>query len=61
MLLSTYNPECQATCPKCGFVKCSCIGGNLISHCDKNPDTYHNACGTTWRYYIDKSKKESTY
>jgi len=54
MLISTYNPESKACCPKCGLVNCYNTGGN-IAFGDRYLDFRHDKCGTEWRQYIDKS------
>lgn len=51
MLISFYNPESQAACPKCGFVKCYNLGGNL-AYGEKYLDFLHMDCGTEWRIYL---------
>lgn len=43
MLLSTYNPEAKGTCPKCGFVNCRIVRGNLAIN-PRYMDFYHNEC-----------------
>jgi len=53
MLISTYNPNCQATCPKCGLVKCETTGGN-IAFGERYMDFHHKQCNTNWRIYLDK-------
>jgi hypothetical protein len=48
MIISTYNPEnAQATCPKCGFVKCRIVRGNLAFG-RRYMVFYHEACKTEW-------------
>ena len=55
MLLTTYNPDAQAGCPKCGFVHCTMLGGNL-AFADRYLDFRHDKCGTEWRVYIDSNR-----
>jgi hypothetical protein len=57
MLLSTYNPNSQGTCPKCGFVACRSVGGNLAFG-SRYMDLQHDACGTRWRVFIDEGRVE---
>ena len=56
MLLSTYDPNSQAHCPKCGFVHCLNVGGNLAFG-SRYLDFVHK-CGTKWRRYIDEERTE---
>lgn len=53
MLLSTYNQNCQATCPKCGLVHCLMTGGNLAMF-PRYMDFKHEKCGSEWRHYLDE-------
>ena len=57
MLLATYDPNAQASCPKCGFVHCLNIGGNL-AFSPRYMDFEHEECGTKWRRYIDQDRTE---
>jgi hypothetical protein len=57
MLLSTYDENCEATCPKCGRVHCTLSSGNLTF--GKRYLVFeHEECGTKWRLLIDSGKVE---
>lgn len=57
MLLSTYNPSSQASCPTCNkVVNCDMIGGNL-AFIPRYMDFYHSKCKTKWRVRIDQWDK----
>lgn len=54
MLLTTYNPDSQATCPNCKkHVNCWLTGGNMWSSPRKLELTHE--CGEVWEYYVDLS------
>ena len=57
MLISEYNPDCKATCPKCGYVNCKLEAG-LLAFGKRYIDLYHEKCGTRWRYYIDSQEEK---
>ena len=57
MLISTYNPDSQAQCPKCKkLVHCYLEGGITFGY---NPylELYHQECNTTWKYYLNTGEK----
>jgi len=60
MLIATYDPAAQATCPTCKkVVDCLNTGGLLFGD-SKYMDFSHEQCGTRWRNYIDENRVEIT-
>lgn len=57
MLISTYDPNAEAVCPKCGFVKCMNTYGNLAFP-PRYMDFRHEECGTEWRIHIGEGRVE---
>jgi len=58
-LVTSYNPNSEACCPKCAeIVHCKNIGG-IIFGTNPHLDYRHEKCGTEWRYYIYTQKSET--
>lgn len=56
MILSTYDPNGQASCPTCEKLqKVYITGGLLVGH-DKYMDSRCLTCETHFRIYIDRER-----
>jgi len=54
MMLSTYDPRCQAVCPKCNkLVVAEIQRGNLVFN--QYVIIEHKECGTVWRLDLQLS------
>ena len=59
MLVSTYDPTSEATCPCCKkVVKCYNFGG-ITWGFDPYLDFIHEECGTKWRWHMHTGEVES--
>jgi len=56
MITGIYNPDCKATCPKCGYTDCLLENGFLAGDYSSYIDLYHQKCGTKWRHYVYKNQ-----
>jgi len=58
MMLSAYDPDCQATCPTCKkVVNAKQTGGNLAFP-PRYVQIFHDECKTEWKTFIDESRTE---
>ena len=58
MLVTTYNPDSQASCPICKKIVDCYLTGGLMGFGNQYLELHHKECNTKWRYYINTAKIE---